>query len=200
MIGFGIKPLIVGVAFLAVTSSSSCNSSSYQPTDMNVTTSAQERLKDAGRALYEETAGKIQVNNDQKQVARYMLDMSKPGTVGYVTVYPPAAGQPIRHFKVAGKVIPCDAQLTPNQHQLWQAKNSDGTPNISNSHVDAPVVDQANDMATYGGKNPKCKFFYTTDDVLVYTDNEVDYTSQPMADEPQPITFKIIHPLVTTNK
>lgn len=186
-----IKAAILSFALLAqAASNSSCGS--YSSSDNNVTTTEQSALKDEGRALYEQTAKKIQYNNELHQIADYMLEMSKAGTVGYVVVYPPAMGQVIRHYKVKGKVLPCDAQLTPNQHQLWNYANSDGGANTYS--YSAPVVDQANDMGSYGGVagSEKCVFFYTTDNVMVQTNNEYDYTSAPMADEPQPVVFKTV--------
>jgi hypothetical protein len=181
------KAAVLGIALLAqATVNSGCGT--YSQSDNNITSTEQTELKDAGRAIYEATVKKIQYNNEQHQIADYMLEMSKAGTIGYVVIYPPAMGQSVRHYKVKGKVLPCDAQLTPNQHQLWQSPG-----NTNSSYIDAPVVDQANDMGSYGGAagNTKCVFFYTTDGVLVQTNNEYDYTSMPMADEPQPVQFKL---------
>jgi hypothetical protein len=181
-----VKPALVGFMLLAqAASNSSCGGNSTSSNaNNNRTTAEQIQMKEAGQALYEETASKVQYNNELHQIADYMIEMSKPGTVGYVVIYPPAAGQSTRHFKVKGKVLPCDAQLTPDQHQIGDGQY----------YHDSPTVDQSNDMGSYGGKsgNEKCVFFYTTDGVMVQTNNEYDYTSMPMADEPQAVQFKTV--------
>lgn len=196
MLGFmmpAVKPACFAFALFAqAAANSSCGA--YAPTAVqqangNVTTAAQTQLKEDGMNLYEATASKIQYNNELHQLADYMLEMSKPGTIGYVVIYPPAMGQTTRHFKVKGKVLPCDAQLTPDQHQI-----RDGYAYGGSYYHDMPTVDQANDMGSYGGKagNEKCVFFYTTDGVMVQTNNEYDYTSMPMADEPATVQFKTV--------
>ncbi|MDB5069683.1 MAG: hypothetical protein JWM87_794 [Candidatus Eremiobacteraeota bacterium] len=177
------KSCVLATMLLAQSTASGCGGNGGA-TDNNLTTTEQLQLKDQGRLIYEREARRITRNNELEQLGEYMHDMAQVGTTGYVTIYPPAIGQKVRHFKVRGKVLPCDAQLTPSQHQLWQGGSGGG-------YHDAPVVDQANDMGSYGGKSDRCVFFYTSDGVLVQTNNEYDYSSMPTEDDTQPVIFKV---------
>lgn len=180
---FAFKAALLGFALIAqATQTVGCGHT--DATAFNSTSQAQTELKDQGLQIYEQEASKITRNNELLQIGEYMHDMTQTGTVGYVTVYPPAAGGALKTYAVRGRVLSCDAQLTPSQTQTG------GHPGDYYWNHDNPVVDQANDAGSYGGQSPTCVFFYTVAGVLIQTDNEYEYSSQPQVNQPAIITFK----------